>query len=124
MIFTSYIHKTKDISQLGITPISIAQGKPGGLKILSYKKLAPPWSLIKEYKQTGDKDQYTRIYLESVLNKLNQFQVIADLILLASSPNIALLCYETPEKFCHRHLVAQWLNTALPEEEEVKELEV
>ena len=24
--------------------------------------------------------------------------------------NVTLLCYETPEKFCHRHLVAEWLN--------------
>ena len=124
MIYTSYIYKSSSISALGITPISIAQGKPRGLEILYYRDLAPPWSLIREYKQTGDRDQYTRIYFEAVLNKLNQFQVIADLIVLAHSTNIALLCYEKPEKFCHRHLVAKWLNLALPEGTKVKELKV
>lgn len=24
--------------------------------------------------------------------------------------DVCLLCYETPEKFCHRHLVCNWLN--------------
>ena len=24
--------------------------------------------------------------------------------------DIALLCYEKPDDFCHRHLVADWLN--------------
>lgn len=124
MIYTSYMYKNNSILDLGITPISIAQVKPKGLEILSYKKLAPPWSLVKEYKQTNNKAQYTSIYFETVLNKLNQFQVIADLMLLALSPDIALLCYEKPEKFCHRHLVAQWLNTVLPEGEKVKELKV
>ena len=23
--------------------------------------------------------------------------------------DVVLLCYETPEKFCHRHIAAQWL---------------
>ena len=27
--------------------------------------------------------------------------------------DIILLCYETPEKFCHRHSVAKWLNEKL-----------
>lgn len=26
--------------------------------------------------------------------------------------NIVLLCYEKPEDFCHRHLVADWLNSS------------
>jgi len=26
--------------------------------------------------------------------------------------NVVLLCFETPDKFCHRHLVATWLNAA------------
>ena len=25
---------------------------------------------------------------------------------------IALICYEKPENFCHRHLVAEWLQEA------------
>ena len=26
--------------------------------------------------------------------------------------DIALVCYEAPDKFCHRHLVADWFNKA------------
>ena len=28
---------------------------------------------------------------------------------LTQSDQIILLCYEKPDDFCHRHLVAQWL---------------
>ena len=27
----------------------------------------------------------------------------------SSEFHVALVCYETPEKFCHRHLVSKWL---------------
>jgi len=118
------MYKNKDILMLGITPISIAQGEPKGLDILNYKKLAPPWSLINEYKHSKDRTIYTRTYFETVLNKLNQFNVIAELLLLALATDVAILCYEKPDDFCHRHLVADWLNLVLPEGEKVCELEV
>ena len=28
---------------------------------------------------------------------------------MAAERDIALVCYEKPEEFCHRHLVADWL---------------
>jgi uncharacterized protein (DUF488 family) len=124
MIYTSYFAKLKEVRNLGITPISIAQGIPRGISILSYKKVAPPWSLVKEYKASGDSDLYTRIYFETILNKLNQYKVITDILLLAMSPDVAMICFEKPADFCHRHLVADWLNSVLSKEEKIKELEV
>ena len=124
MIYTSYFAKLKDVRDLGITPVSIAQGVPKGIEILSYKKLAPSWALIREYKQSKDTSFYTRIYFETILNKLNQYQVVSELVLLASSSDIALFCYEKPEDFCHRHIVSQWLSLILPKGEEVMELEI
>lgn len=31
----------------------------------------------------------------------------------AGGSNAYLLCYETPEKFCHRHMLAAWLNFSI-----------
>jgi uncharacterized protein (DUF488 family) len=31
-------------------------------------------------------------------------------IWLAKDYHIVLLCYEKPDSFCHRHLVAKWFN--------------
>ena len=32
------------------------------------------------------------------------------IIHLSGGRDIVLVCYEGPSKFCHRHLVAEWLN--------------
>ena len=37
-------------------------------------------------------------------------------------PIIALVCYEKPSEFCHRHLVSDWLNAAGFECEEFKKI--
>lgn len=51
---------------------------------------------------------------EQVLGALNATDVILDLSRMIYSFNvgesdICLVCYEKPDDFCHRHLVAQWL---------------
>lgn len=53
---------------------------------------------------------YTKKYKETVLSHLDQVSVVTKLGELGE--NIVLLCYETPEKFCHRHLVSEWIDSA------------
>ena len=83
-----------------------------------YKKLAPPASIIK----IEDKELYTMLYYEQVLNNLNPQEVYNEL-----GDNAVLLCYEKyadieqGKTFCHRHIVAKWLEEKLGVE--VKELE-
>ena len=47
---------------------------------------------------------------EEVLNQLNVNNVIKDLKSLVNNNSIVLICYEKPDDFCHRHLVANWFN--------------
>jgi len=52
---------------------------------------------------------------EQVLDKLNATDVVLDFSRLSYDYNIGkkdvcLICYEKPSDFCHRHLVAEWLN--------------
>jgi len=70
-----------------------------------YPPLAPTWDLVKAYK-AGDVDVqgYTKIFKEH-LSTLDSAKVVADL-----KDGDVLLCYEKPTDFCHRQLVAQWLN--------------
>lgn len=48
-----------------------------------------------------------------MLNALSVKNVMIDLINMmpdrSSKHDIALICYEKPSDFCHRHLVADWL---------------
>ena len=61
----------------------------------------------KKYKDDGDEDFYTARYQEEVLSFLDPKKVVKDL-----GPESILLCWERPDRFCHRHIVAEWLRKA------------
>lgn len=52
------------------------------------------------------------LYGEQLL-ALDPHQVVDELHTLTAGADPILLCYETPSKFCHRRLVAQWLEQSL-----------
>ena len=106
-IYTSYFGGLKKLPNT-ITPISIC-GKPiPGWTGLEFKKLAPSWSIYKEYKESFDQERYIRRYQAEILGKLNPQEILGEILNL-SEGDIALVCYEKPGDFCHRHLVASWL---------------
>lgn len=114
MIYTSYFAKLKSLPE-NIIPISICGKAPDWYKGLQYKKLAPKYGFFMEWKKNHDNDYYIKCFSEQVLDKLNVLTVMRDLIDLVNSTEnhigkeIALICYEKPSDFCHRHLVADWL---------------
>lgn len=68
-----------------------------------------------EWKKNHDNDYYVRHFQAEVLNHLNAANVILNFSRLdygfnVGENDIALICYEKPSDFCHRHLVAEWLN--------------
>jgi uncharacterized protein YeaO (DUF488 family) len=108
MIYTSYFANYRKFPE-NYTPVSIAAKPPEEYKGLQYKVLAPPYKVFMEYKNDWDEEKYTKNYKEQVLDKLKQPIVVKELIELAQSNNIVLLCYEGKGKFCHRTLVMEWL---------------
>jgi uncharacterized protein (DUF488 family) len=88
--------------------VSIAGKAPGWYTGRQYKKLAPLYSFFKKYKEDGDEVYYTEQFYKEILDKLDPKKVYDEL-----GPHAILLCYETPGKFCHRHLVAKWLSDKL-----------
>ena len=81
---------------------------PDWYKGKTYKKLAPKYSWWKEWHDKKlSEEWYTEKYNETVLNSLEPLTVIN--AIQTFGKNVVLLCFETPEKFCHRHIVAQWL---------------
>lgn len=113
MIYTSYFAKLKSLPD-NMVPISICGKAPDWYKGLQYKKLAPKYDFFIRWKETHDNDYYIKCFKEQVLDKLSVVDVINELNSLlpncASSCDIVLICYEKPSDFCHRHLVADWLN--------------
>ena len=114
MIYTSYFARLKDLPD-DIVPISICGKAPDWYTGLQYKALAPNYDSFVRWKWNRDDDIFASSYHELVLGKLDADNVVTDLAMLAYELNggendICLICYERPSKFCHRHLVADWLN--------------
>jgi len=114
-MLTGYFARLKDYQKINLTPISIAAKAPIWYKGDEYKKLAPKWSFYSEWKNgshKGDNDYYIKHFKEEVLDNLDPEQVLKELEGFSgvSEDNIILLCYEKSGTFCHRHLVADWLN--------------
>lgn len=99
---TSYFAKFR-----GTNGCSIALKPIRGWAGMTYPPLFPTWNILKNYKETYNEELYIRNYYSQILNKLNPQQVYNDL------QNWVLLCYESPGKFCHRRLVADWIETEL-----------
>ena len=125
MIYTSYFAKLKSLPD-NVIPISICGKAPDWYKGLQYKKLAPKYNFFIKWKDNRDNDYYTKCFNEQVLDKLDVEDTVSELIDPHSGIDIALICYEKPDEFCHRHLVAEWLrkNGFKCEEYRFKESEI
>jgi hypothetical protein len=111
-IYTTYFAKLNKLPS-DIVPISICGKAPNGYKGLQYKKLAPKWSFFSVWKETGDNEYYIHHFKNEVLSQLNPVGCVSELLNMVSDLNatkIALVCYEKPSDFCHRHLVAEWIS--------------
>ena len=102
-ITTSYFANLKEVHSQGLVPIAICAYPPKFFTGLNYYKLSPRPEMLKMAPW-----QYKPLFAE-MLNILNPDQVLKDLHTLAEGKDIALICFEKPSDFCHRHLVAKWL---------------
>ena len=112
LIYTSYFGKLKTLPK-DVVPIAICGKSPDWYKGIRYKKLAPKFNFFQEWKKTGDNDYYIEHFNKEVLEPLDAAVVYEELESLCDGWACALICYERPEAFCHRHLVAEWLETNL-----------
>ena len=108
MVYTSYFAKLKKLPK-DVVPISICGKAPAWYTGLQYKKLAPKYSFFKVWKETHDNNYYIEHFQDEVLDRLDADKVFEELSVLSGGKTFALICYEKPDDFCHRHLVADWL---------------
>ena len=78
-----------------------------------YKSLSPNWKLFENLKSKKISEQkFIESYKEQ-LDSLNPSKVFEDLKSLVSGFDPILMTDGTKKKFCHRHLVADWLQKKL-----------
>lgn len=119
-LYTSYFENAKHI--LKVVPnavlVSIAGKTPDWFNGKKFKKLMPHYYWWKEWHDTFEgcldseesKVWYFDKYNSTILSQLNPVKIAEELEDIANGHPIFMLCYETPEKFCHRHIVSNWLN--------------
>jgi uncharacterized protein YeaO (DUF488 family) len=121
-IYTSYFSNIENLRKKykNLTFISIAGITPEieNVEIFKLKELMPKYEWWKiwhdkfkeDLESEESKQWYIKKYNETVLSKLNVKEIFQKMYDISKGKDIILLCYETPEKFCHRHLVSEWLN--------------
>lgn len=105
----------------GMKKIAITVGKMNIQVDAVASELAPTWDMVNLVKK-GNKEPfreeygddytanatceeiYTRVYKEKILSKLN----VAD-FLDKYGKNICLICFCPKSNFCHRYIVADWI---------------
>lgn len=109
-IYTSYFAKAKYFDKRRFILCQISNSAPfeldGKLSVL-----IPDWNTIVYPKKRGliDEEEYKERYL----NQLNSSKdSVLNIIKLLKTFNkdIVLMCYESPDGFCHRHILADWYN--------------
>lgn len=105
-VYTSYFAALNKLPD-HVAPIAICLRTPRFMKAGTprYQQLAPTAFIL-----ALEEAQYTPRFKAEILGRLNPKQVVLELERLAGGRIPCLICYEANGKFCHRHLVADWLN--------------
>ena len=75
-------------------------------------KLAPSKSIFFDYKKDRDQEKYSSRFKDEILPKVDWLETLELWEEKANKINkniesIVICCYETPEDFCHRHILAE-----------------
>ena len=55
---------------------------------------------------------YVEQFYKLVLDPLNP-EIIYNHLISTYGEDVSIICYEKPQDFCHRHIVADWFHTHL-----------
>lgn len=109
MIYTSYFAKASTIKDA--YRVSISLFIPKGIYVNEQAIiLAPTWDILNQYKRNYDTSVYTKAYLKLLQDRHEEVsKLINHLEEISKDKLVLLLCWEGPNKFCHRHILADYL---------------
>lgn len=114
-VYTSYFAKIPKLPK-NFELFSIAGYAPPGITVNTLPIFAPKkewWNIWHDrFKDNLESEESIRFYTDAYQNTVLSLVSITAVRTILSIPGktACLLCYERPERFCHRHIVAEFLN--------------
>ena len=114
MIYTGYYGGLQKVSG-SVVKVQVSNSAPVPTDIV-FEKAIPDWAfIVKPYKDGNiTKEEYTERYLLQ-LDKYSENITGVARYFNESGKDYILLCYEKPGDFCHRHILADYINRILGE---------
>lgn len=70
----------------------------------------PTWKMVEDFKKTGDQSVYTALYKEKMQGSYKDYpQFWKEMVGMSTRNDITLVCYCKSGVFCHRVLLAEFL---------------
>lgn len=124
MLYTSY-YGNPCLDQNKVFPVQVSNSAPEGFPIkYVLKEVIPSWKdIVEPYKENLlSKVEYTVKYKRMLDSQEFAIRIMLEEIKEKASTlglqDIVLLCYEKPGRFCHRHILAEWIKEKAGEEVE------
>lgn len=107
-IYTSYFANLKNLEKEDIFPIAICCYSPKWFNGPNLGSIAPTPDILEKCKSSHA--EYEKRYKTEVLSIFKDISTLINRIsYISGGKDVALCCYEKPSDFCHRHIVAKWL---------------
>lgn len=108
-VFTSCFKFAKGLDSSKFFVVSISRFPPRGFQGYCCYDLAPSADLLKRFKGGLSQYHYAVRYRRDVLDRVDVHRVFEGLARLACGRDIVLCCFEPAFDFCHRRLLARYV---------------
>ena len=109
-IYTSYFGNLLKLREKGIKPISIALLPPRWYAGDELRDLAPDSTVFIGYKENIVNEERFKRFYEYKIRQLGKEKILKMIEDKAEGQDVALICFEAPGCFCHRHILADYLD--------------
>ena len=108
MYYTSYFGNVKALPKDAVL-VSISLWSPRNWCGKHIKQLAPTEDILREYQRTHDIAKYCERFQKEILDGHDPKKLDKAIRERWGEGDVIFLCYEKPNQFCHRRLVAKWM---------------